>query len=255
MIRLTSFLRRNPLLSLEDFHEFLRCEYGPLVAAHQTPLGILRYTQTHLLEDASSNALRGQMEEPYDAVCETWWASLEVLSEALASQRGKQANAALIAAQTEMIDSPESPLWLAHEYPQFSQTKEHLVARPSSPLVKVHMVIRQVPTMTFDQAQVHWRTVHGPFVRSLSSSMDALKYQQVHRYETHLEAELRAMRGVTVDPYLGHAEVWQNRSSSLLTQTDYDRMKQSVVEDEARFIDFSRSAVSLGKEHVFIDHF
>ena len=70
MIRLVYLLRRKPELSLEEFHRVWRDEHGPLVAFHQVRLGILRYTQSHRVEDPASEsraAARG-MEPPYDGV-------------------------------------------------------------------------------------------------------------------------------------------------------------------------------------------
>ncbi len=51
MIRLVYLLRRKPELSLEEFHRVWRDEHGPLVAFHQVRLGILRYTQSHRVDD------------------------------------------------------------------------------------------------------------------------------------------------------------------------------------------------------------
>jgi hypothetical protein len=255
MIRLVTFMRRNQRLSLGDFHERLRKEYGPLVAAHQTPLGILRYTQTHRLEDEAIQTggnVRGRLEQPYDAVDEIWFESLDAVNEAWTSERGKRASAALLATEAELVDLPESPLWLAYEYPQFSHTLELPVARPNSGLVKSHLVVRQIAGMTFDQAQHHWLTVHGPFARSVAPALNVHSYLQVHRFETPLEAELRASRGVVVEPYLGHGETWRSLASAPAISDN--RVQHLVVEDEARFIDLSRTSRSAGYEQVFVYH-
>ena len=79
MIRLVYLLRRKPELSREEFHRVWRDEHGPLVAFHQVRLDILRYTQSHRVDDPASEAraaARG-MEPPYDGVAELWWASEE----------------------------------------------------------------------------------------------------------------------------------------------------------------------------------
>ena len=59
MIRLVYLLRRKPELSIEEFHRVWRDEHGPLVAFHQIRLGILRYTQSHRLDDPSTEGMAG----------------------------------------------------------------------------------------------------------------------------------------------------------------------------------------------------
>ena len=135
MIRLVFLLRRRDGLSLDEFHDRWRLDHGPLVASHQTRLGILRYTQSHRLDDPLNAALagaRGGMEPPYDGVAELWWESEATLAEASSTEAGRLAGAELLADEAEFIDLPASPLWLAHEYPQVNPTPEHLVARPTN---------------------------------------------------------------------------------------------------------------------------
>ncbi len=134
MIRLVYLLRRKPELSLEEFHRVWRDEHGPLVAFHQVRLGILRYTQSHRVDDPASEAraaARG-MEPPYDGVAELWWASEEAFAAASTSDTGRRAAAEVLADEARFIDLPASPLWFAHEYPQINPGPEPLVARPKS---------------------------------------------------------------------------------------------------------------------------
>jgi hypothetical protein len=94
--------------------------------------------------------------------------------------------------------------------------------------------------------------MHGPLARSMAPATGILRYIQVHRYESPLEAALRESRGTTVEPYTGHAEAWVDRS----VQRDDPVAtggRRAAREDEARFIDFARSTRWAGKEHVLID--
>ena len=251
MIRLVYALRRQAHLSLSEFQDYWRDEHGPLVASFQSRLGILRYTQAHGLEDSPNTGvadLRGQMEPPYDGVAEVWWESEERLVEALSSDGG----AAILGDEAQFIDLPQSPLWLAHEYPQFSTSLEPMVARPSSGRVKAHFLLRHPTGMTSAAAQRYWLTVHGPLIRSMALALGLLTYQQVHRFETPVERTLRDQRGTVVEPYMGHAEMWFDR----LTRPRGPEVKEAnmrAAADEANFIDFSRSANWVGKEYVFVD--
>ena len=120
MIRLVFALRRKPELSLAEFHDYWRRRHGPLIAGLAEDLNILRYVQTHTIEDGSEGAqrVRGKMEPHYDGVEEVWWSSEAGLEATLASDAGRAAGAALLAGEAEFIDLPQSPLWFAYEYPQ-----------------------------------------------------------------------------------------------------------------------------------------
>ena len=216
VIRLVFLLRRSAGLSLSEFSDRWRLDHGPIVAGHQTALGVLRYTQSHRIEDSMNEAMaraRGGMEEPYDGVAELWWSSEEALRDASSSDAGRRAGEALLADEAEFIDLAASPLWLAHEYPQVNPTPETIVARPASRIVKLHFPLRHPETMSMDEAQRYWRIQHGPLIRSMAPAMGMLRYQQVHRFETPLEAALRASRGTQVEPYTGHAEAWFERAA------------------------------------------
>jgi uncharacterized protein (TIGR02118 family) len=255
MIRLVFLLRRQPNLSLADFHARWADDHGPLVASHQTHLGILRYTQSHRLDDPMNDALaraRGGLEPAYDGVAELWFESEAAIAAAGRTDAGRRAGAELLADEAEFIDLPNSPLWLAYEYPQVNPSPEGTLARVKSPIVKLHYPLRHPAGMSLDEAQLYWRTSHGPLIRSMAPAVGMLRYQQVHRFETPVEAALRNARGTTVEPYTGHAEAWFDRSR-LGASPEAAQSGRRAVEDEAHFIDFPRSAIWIGKEHLFVD--
>ena len=139
MIRLVFALRRQPHLSLQEFQRYWLEQHAPLVASHAQNLGILRYVQTHRIDDNSHEAAaraRGNMEPPHDGVAELWWESEKQFSEVTATSAATAAGAALLADERTFIDLPNSPLWFAHEYPQVNPTPENVIARPRSTIVR-----------------------------------------------------------------------------------------------------------------------
>ncbi|WP_207840024.1 EthD domain-containing protein [Williamsia soli] len=251
MIRLITMVRRRSELSLSEFQQSWRDEHGPLVASHQSRLGILRYTQTHWDGNPVPTAVaeaRGSMEPAYDGVNESWWESEETLIAALQSRAGEE----ILASEKAVSDMAESPVWVAHEYPQFSLSLTPYVARPNSTIVKGHFTLRQRADLTLAEAQLYWRTVHGPLIRSMSPILGLLAYQQVHRFESPVEEMLRNARGTAAAPYLGHAEMWYDQSV-VRRAPEIVIANQRAAEDEANFIDFARSVNAVGKEHVFVD--
>lgn len=255
MIRLVFLLRRREGMSLAEFQEYWRNEHGPLVASHRSRLNVLRYVQVHALDDPMDTAMaetRGGMEPRYDGVAELWWEDEATLAAALASDGGRRAAAELLEDEQRFIALPESPLYLCYEYPQVNPMPETLLASPRSSIVKLYFPLRAPAGRDLDDAQLYWRTCHGPLIRSQAQALGMLRYMQVHRFETPLEAALREPRGTRVEPYMGHAEVWFDRG--LRRQgPETAAAGERAIEDEARFIDFRRSTMWIGKEHPIIE--
>ena len=259
MIRLTFLLRRKPNMSRAEFQKYWREIHGPLVASYAHTLNVLRYVQVHTLEEAQARQQadpRGTMEEPYDGVAEVWWVSREDMVSAYESPQGQAAAQTLLEDEANFIDFPNSPLWFAYEYPQVNPTPENLVATEMSSLVKFYYPLRHLPNLSLEEAQLYWRTCHGPLIRRTSAAGHVKRYIQVHRYEDELEEELRKARGTVVEPYTGHAELWFDRVDRSAGTVSPERVRagQLAIEDESKFIDFSRSTMWQAKEHVFVDY-
>jgi len=258
MIRLTFVLRRKSGMSRAEFQQYWREVHGPLVAKHATDLNIHRYVQVHTLDDPINDQLagvRGGMEPVYDGVAELWWSTRDALVSASGTEAGKAAGKELVEDEARFIDLPQSPLWFCYEYPQVNPTPEEMVARENSSLLKLFFCLRHPSNQSMDEAQLYWRTNHGPLIRGVAPSMRMKRYLQVHRYEDDIEQQLRASRGTTVDPYFGHAEAWFDRADLMAVGAtpEGQRAMQIAVEDESHFIDFPRSAMWVAKERVFID--
>lgn len=257
MIRLVHLLRRRADCSVADFAALRRDQHGPLVAGHQVRLGILRYTQLHRDPDSAAIELaarsrRGGMAEPFDGVDEYWFHSEEALALALSGAAGRDAEADVCRSLAAIADLGASPCWFAHEYPQVCTRAERVVARPRTGVIKVLFPLCPLPALADDEAQRYWRTMHGPLVRSHAVARGSLCYQQVHRCASPLWARLRAVLGTPDAPHIGHAEAWFDR---LAPRTGYEAAaaEAAALDDEQRFIDWSRSTFMIGKELVFID--
>jgi uncharacterized protein (TIGR02118 family) len=257
MIRLVFVLRRKPGMTLAEFQQYWRSVHGPLVAKHATTLDIHRYVQVHTLDDAVNNQLagaRGKMEPPYDGVAELWWRNRAALATGFGSPVGQAAGRELLEDEARFIDLPNSPLWFAYEYPQVNPS-EDIVAREHGPLVKIFFCLRHPPNLSLEQAQLYWRTNHGPTIRGIAQAMRIKRYLQVHRCEDPMEQQLRTSRGTRVAPYTGHAEAWFDRAdlATVGNSPEGRRAMEIAVEDETKFIDFPNSAIWIAKERVFID--
>jgi uncharacterized protein (TIGR02118 family) len=255
MIRLTFYLRRKAGFSQQEFQAYWRDQHGPLVAGFSTDLNIMRYVQVHTIDDpinaAMNKARGGEMEPPYDGVAELWWENEASLTSALESERGAAAGSGLLADEQKFIDLPSSPLYMAHEYPQVNPTPEDVMAHPKNSVLKVYFPLRHIESMDEQEVRRYWLTNHGPIIRSHAPASAILRYIQVHRADHPMDQALRESRGTLVEPYLGHAEVWFDRSRTGTPESG--AANRAAIEDESRFIDFKRSSIWVGKEYSLID--
>ena len=196
---------------------------------------------------------RGGMEPIYDGVAEVYFENRAALVAALSTAEGQAAAATLLEDEAKFIDLPNSPLWVGYEYPQVNASPENLVARTRSNLAKLYFPLRCPTNRDPEDAQLYWRTHHGPIIRRHAQASGIQRYIQVHRaLDDELNGLLTESRGTVVEPYLGHAEVWFDHSDARRSE---ERLESNrvAIEDESTFIDFKRSAMWLAKEHVFVD--
>ncbi len=195
------------------------------------------------------------MTAPYDGVAEIWWNSREAAAEAAGTPEGREASRELLEDERKFIDFSRSSLWFAMELPQVNPTPENIIATESSTIVKFYYVLHRLANLTREDFQLYWRMDHGPLIRSLAPAMGVLRYIQVHTVDDAAAAQPRADRGEMEDIYDGHAELWFDSAGRRETgQTpEGQRAGQAAGEDEAKFIDFSRSSIWTGKEHVLLE--
>jgi len=256
VIRITFLLRRKAGLSLDAFQDYWLNEHGPLVASVAGKINALRYVQVHTLDDPANAAMataRGGMEPTYDGVAEVYFENRASLVAALDSADGQAAAATLLEDEAKFIDLPNSPLWVGYEYPQVNASPENLVARTRSNLAKLYFPLRCPLERDPADAQHYWHTTHGPIIRRHAEASGVQRYLQVHRaLDDELNELLAGSRGTVVEPYLGHAELWFDHSNTARS-AERAEANRVAIEDETNFIDFQRSAMWLGKEHVFVD--
>lgn len=257
MIRIVFALRRLPQLALHEFQTYWREKHGPLVAGFAKQMNVLRYVQTHRIDEPGLEGMtrsRGDMEAPHDGVAELWWDSEKTLLESAQSSAHRDAAAALLEDERKFIDLPNSPLWFAYEYPQVNPAPENVIAHPKSSIARVFFPLRHLPTLDEAAARKYWLTEHGPIVRRGAQAAGILCYRQVHRAaDFALNKAVMDARSTKVEPYLGHAEAWTDRARAS-SAPESAEAGRSFIADERNFIDFKRSTIWLGKEHTFVDH-
>lgn len=123
-------------------------------------------------------------------------------------------------------------------------------------MIKLVYCVRKRDDVSADEFYRYWLDEHGPLVRSFAKAIAALRYVQSHTVSPETNAELQASRGLA-PPYEGITEVWWNSpedmAAALGTKAGIEA-GLALIEDEARFVDFSRSSVFMTEEHEIFDY-
>ena len=117
-------------------------------------------------------------------------------------------------------------------------------------MVKLVFCCRRKEGMSLEEFQKRWLEVHGPLVRRLREDLPGMRrYVQSHLLPGPATSGLQASRGAA-DPYDGITEVWFDSLESMGANEGQESIDaaQKLLEDEAEFLDFSRSSVFLTEE-------
>ena len=90
-------------------------------------------------------------------------------------------------------------------------------------------------------------------MRKYGAALQALRYIQVHRLEDEINTLFARSRGTETQAYFGHAELWHDQRNGTGQIPEAKRASKALFEDEANFIDFSRSCMWYAKENVIFD--
>lgn len=121
-------------------------------------------------------------------------------------------------------------------------------------MIKLTFCLRRQEHLSRDEFQTYWRDQHGPLVQQHAGALGLLRYVQVHTLSDPLNDAMRSVRG-TGDPYDGVAELWWEDKAALeaaFVTPEGRAAGKSLMEDEATFIDQSRSTIWVGEEVTFV---
>jgi uncharacterized protein (TIGR02118 family) len=118
-------------------------------------------------------------------------------------------------------------------------------------VLKLTFCLRRLPKLSLPEFQDYWLTKHGPLVRRLQPALGMVRYVQQHRLEGALAAGMRRVRGAP-EPFDGVAELWWENEAAFRSARGPEAREAGrlLLEDEARFIDLSRSPLWLNREQV-----
>jgi uncharacterized protein (TIGR02118 family) len=118
--------------------------------------------------------------------------------------------------------------------------------------VKLVYVARRRPELTPEEFRAYFAEGHAALVRELQAVMGFTDYVQSHPLETPVNAAFAKSRGMSLEtPPDGVAELWWESLEDLeagFSGPDGERAARRLIEDEAKFIDFSTSHAFITQE-------
>lgn len=117
-------------------------------------------------------------------------------------------------------------------------------------MLKLVFVIRRREELSPGEFHRYWLEEHGPLAGGLLESLGARRYVQAHAAAPELNVALAGTRG-TAEAFDGLAEIWWDSPDAFLAASTSEeglRAGATLMEDEARFIDFERSSLFVTEE-------
>jgi uncharacterized protein (TIGR02118 family) len=122
-------------------------------------------------------------------------------------------------------------------------------------MIKLVYIVHARDDVSPEEFHRYWLEEHGPLVTSVAEAIKARKYIQSHTIDTPLNQALVESRALA-PIHQGITEVWWDSLDDLqaaLTTEEGAQAGARLLEDEAKFIDFSKSTIFLTEEHVIFD--
>ncbi|MEE4350889.1 MAG: EthD domain-containing protein [Pacificimonas sp.] len=122
-------------------------------------------------------------------------------------------------------------------------------------MLKITYCLTRRPEMSRSEFQAYWRETHAPLVAAARGPLNIARYVQMHTGAVP-DGVASGRPGMPDDEYDGVAELWW-RSLEDLQAADATEEGQRhgmiLAEDEAQFIDFSRSRLFWGVDKTIFD--
>lgn len=122
-------------------------------------------------------------------------------------------------------------------------------------MIKITFCLTRKPGMSRVEFQDYWLNKHAPLVARHRETLRIRRYVQLHTGDFAMTDMIRASRAGSLEAapaiYDGVAQLWWDSLDDLMLDTPDTRAAgQALLEDEAKFIDFSKSPLWFGEEKV-----
>ena len=122
-------------------------------------------------------------------------------------------------------------------------------------MIKLVYCLKRIPALSREEFQKYWRENHAPLVKERAETLGIKRYVQLRTIDSGFDAALRGSRGSEEEAYDGVAELWWESTESMASSAASEegrKASRELLEDEAKFIDFSRSVIFVAEEKVVV---
>jgi uncharacterized protein (TIGR02118 family) len=116
--------------------------------------------------------------------------------------------------------------------------------------------VRRRSDLSYEEFSRYWRDDHRKLVVENVSALNVRRYAQNHLIARDFGVGLAQSRGMDTDHYDGVLELWWDDIATFTTafaSQEGQAASALFADDEANFIDLSRSKVFLTEEHIMLD--
>ena len=218
MIKVVTWFRRKPGMSVEDFQRYWRVEHPKAVL--QLP-GLRKYVQNHVL----AGQYAGGRQPFTDGIAETWWDDRD----ALKAHRDTPALANLLADEARFMDLTDRHSIVAEEVVVVNG------AIPPGGGAKIITRLTRRADLDLESAQRYWRTNHA----AVATHMHGIaRYVQNH-----------ARPGGAEYPTMGMPFVWFDSAEALRANATSPELAATRA-DEPNFLGPDLPFVLVREEHI-----
>ena len=219
MVKLICFVKRNPALSIDAFHDHWRGQHARLI--RETPVAaerIVRYEQNHR---APEDYARGG---EFDGVAIQWFESMRDFVSMILDPDYQ----ARVAPDEEVLLDRGGLAWI------ITEGEEVVIPGPEhrdEPVIKLICMVKRRTGMTIDDFHHHWRTVHSPLNCDTPS---------IAKYFVRYERNHRARRDYDRDgssDFDGTAVEWYPSVQAFYDMVGEPAYRELIAPDEERFLD------------------
>ena len=219
MIKLICFVKRNPSLSVEEFHDHWRGRHARLI--RETPVVADRVRRYEQNRRCAEDYERGG---EFDGVAIQWFDSMDDF----VAMVGDAEYQARVAPDERALLDLDGIVWI------LTEEEEVVIAGPEArgePVVKLVCMVKRRPGMTVDDFHRHWRTVHSPLnCDTPSIARYFVRYERNHRALADYE------RPGSAD-FDGTAVEWYPSVQAFYDMIGEPAYRELIYPDEERFLD------------------
>jgi EthD domain len=219
VIKLICFVKRNPSLSVDEFHDQWRGRHARLIS--ETPGvadRIVRYEQNHR---APEDYARGG---DFDGVAIQWFDSMSDFVEMVSDPEYQTR----VAPDEDVLLDRDGLVWI------LTDEEEVVITGPDEreeSVIKLICMVKRRPGMTIDHFHQHWRTVHSPLnCNTPTIAKYFVRYERNHRNRHDYERE----GGSAFD---GTAVEWYPSLQAFYDMVGEPAYRERIAPDEDRFLD------------------